>query len=884
MVGLAVAQILLNAPLSALLTVAVLVLSIAFNAWQQLYATSRVEKLLDRPTTTVLRDGQFQTRAVDEIVVDDILIVGIGDEFCADGLLLGGAPTVLEPSTEATQVPTSRKQTGDLVRAGTYCTQGRAVYRATSIADRSGAPGWTPVRDFGEWTPLQKIMARILRYMLILIAFFLLLLILDMANWPALGQLFTANIRDVVSLFFSIAPSGLYFMIVATYALASARLGTLGALVRNSQAIEALAQVSVLCLSSTGILTGAKVRLEMAKPDDKALPMAENRVRQILGDVAHTLGGDNALLQAMRTNFDGSRRDAAETVSNMPAYGWSAVTFQETDLRGTFVIGEPEILQPALRPQDPPSNADQGPVPKKELLSRFRNLLPRRNVTQNGAVDKPPEVSLETGVPSPAVATESGPLASARGFLAGIRNRWSGQTQAMPEDRPPPTERATDVPTLICAYTVEPQSLTLPHPHLQPSLPTELTHLCTLTFEAVLRSGSLEAARSFVESGIQVKILSSENPQAILEATRALGVTKNEQHLLTAVSGIDLARMDPDRRDRAITSTAVFGQLTLGQKDQIVQALRHQGERVAMIGERADDVASMSAANLSIALQDSSQAALATADIVLLDDSFQGFPTVLHEGQRIVNGLLDVLKISLVQIGYILLLNVAMILVSPLSPYYHPSQGTAITIFTVIIPSLGLSWWASAGQVPRHFMRSRMLRFVIPAAVTMAVAVLAIDWVLGRQGVEIAASQLAVTYGLMGTGLLLIIFVQPPSRFWVGGDVLSGDRRPIAMVIGLVLLFMLAARLPITQYLLKIAPLYSLEAYAIVGASVLLWMLLIRAVWRASWLSRWVGPLSGEIEIDRVNPDGTLQSESSERIPNQVYQPITRVKKGATNE
>jgi hypothetical protein len=42
------------------------------------------------------------------------------------------------------------------------------------------------------------------------------------------------------------------------------------------------------------------------------------------------------------------------------------------------------------------------------------------------------------------------------------------------------------------------------------------------------------------------------------------------------------------------------------------------------------------------------------ADIILLEDSIQVLPTVLERGQRIVNGMPDILKINLVQSGYLL--------------------------------------------------------------------------------------------------------------------------------------------------------------------------------------------------------------------------------------
>ena len=144
-------------------------------------------------------------------------------------------------------------------------------------------------------------------------------------------------------------------------------------------------------------------------------------------------------------------------------------------------------------------------------------------------------------------------------------------------------------------------------------------------------------------------------------------------------------------------------------------------------------------------------------------------------------------------------------------------------------------------------MRTRLWHFVIPAAVTMAVAVFATTWVFERDLAEIAYSQLVVTYLLVALGLLLIIFVQPPSRFWIGGDVLSRDRCNPALSFILFILFIDITILPLTQELFRLNTLQDLTHYALIGATVLIWIFVVRAIWRAPWLSRYVGILSDRL-------------------------------------
>ena len=395
------------------------------------------------------------------------------------------------------------------------------------------------------------------------------------------------------------------------------------------------------------------------------------------------------------------------------------------------------------------------------------------------------------------------------------------------------------MPRLLFAYTPEPKALF--DVDGQPQLPFDLIPLCTLTFEEQIQPQAVEAVRTFTEAGINVKILSSDDPERVLGAAERLGLIGNEPTPQAVISGLQLAQMNESQFEQAVKEATVLGQLTREQKGEIVRTLRQLNEQVAMVGDRVDDVPAMEAANLSITLRSSSQVALSTADIVLLEDSLQVLPTVLQQGQRIVNGLLDILKINLTQIGYVLLLIVVMAITGKRIFYYNGTQGGVIAFFTIIGPSVGLTLWSSARALPLQYMRSRLVHFAVPAAISMAVATLVINQIIGPANFNTAYSQLAVTYGLIMIGLLLVLFVQPPTRFWVGGDVLGGDRRIIYMVIVLFLVFIAATHIPLTQRWFRLAPLEDVTDYLVLGAISVLWLLVVRAIWRTPWLRRRAG-------------------------------------------
>ncbi len=856
----AAVRVLLGDPVGAWLTLGILILNIVLNVAQQLMATQRLEKLMaqTRPQATAIRDGRIRSIDIDEIVTDDLLVIGPGDEFVASGEIVEGGPEVAEVNIVSGEGTGVFKEKGDLIQAGSHCIQGRAVYRVTKIPEDLGNQKWTPVQKKSELTPLQRIISRILRLMLVFIAICLTPLLLAWFNSPLLSQAFATKYREAVSIIFSISASGLFFMIVASYALGSARLGGIGVLIRESQALESLAQVSVLCVSKTGALMSAQVRLEMFPPVSGFPILAEGRIRQILGDLAHSATSDNFFLRSLTDNFSGSNRPLDQAAWFLSAYGWSAVTFSEADVPGTYVIGEPAILEPNLvalqdQEEEEASTGIETDSVKGGLRSRVRithlGQFLRRNDQKNQQVADD-SVAIEDAIGDIEIKqveldqAESGPedsnedLVNEPGrILQGLRLRldeFRGSSQDLEEEEPKDYEPVPTLPKLLFAYTPEPAALY--DVEGRPRAPLDLIPLCTLTFEEKIQPETVEAARAFIEAGVKIKILSSDDPNRMLDAAERFGLIGDVSAPQSIISGKQLAEMNESQFEHAVKEAAILGQLNSEQKGRIVHTLRRNEERVAMVGDRVDDVPAMEAANLSIGLRSSSQAALSTADIILLEDSLEVLPAMLQQGQRIVNGLLDVLKISLTQIGYILLLLLVMAVTGKRVFYYHPTHGGVISFFTVIIPTVGLTLWSSAQALPVRFMRSRLAHFVVPAAITMAAATLAMNQISGPLDLSTPVSQLFVTYGLVVIGLLLVIFVQPPTRFWVGGDVLSGDRRIVTMVIVLFLLFIAITYIPQMQEWLRLGPLASVRDYVVIAAVSVMWTMLIRLIWRSPWL------------------------------------------------
>ena len=126
----------------------------------------------------------------------------------------------------------------------------------------------------------------------------------------------------------------------------------------------------------------------------------------------------------------------------------------------------------------------------------------------------------------------------------------------------------------------------------------------------------------------------------------------------------------------------------------------------------------------------------------------------------------------------------------------------------------------------------------------MAAAVFVLSQVIFNLTSNVAEAEQAVAYGLVLMGLILVVFVQPPSNFFVGGDVLSGDWRSTYMAIGLFGLYNILVWIPLAQNLLRLAPLSDPWEYPVIFVVALIWAITLRTIWRSRWLNRYVGILS----------------------------------------
>ncbi len=390
----------------------------------------------------------------------------------------------------------------------------------------------------------------------------------------------------------------------------------------------------------------------------------------------------------------------------------------------------------------------------------------------------------------------------------------------------------------VLLFAYRPDCVPLVEGHENPQVPGDLRAARLLGFSDELRPEAQETLKQFAKTGIKLKIISGDNPQTVAALARQVGLGR-DGHKLGLVSGPELDRMGRDQLAQAAEKADIFGRITPTQKEKLIRVLRQNGHYVAMTGDGVNDVLALKQANLSIAMQSGSQASRSVSDIILLNDSFAALPQAFIEGQRILNGMEDIFKLYMSRI-FSLTLLIAMIAMLAVGFPFTPSQSSIISLLTLTLPAFALAIWARPGPVHQTSMTQRLVHFVLPAAITMSIAGLIIYLYFSLTTRDASYAQLTLTYTMIGMGLLLVIFVEPPTAFWVGGDEYSGDARPTLLAGGLFLLFLIALTSPIVHSFTGLTPLEQPRDYLFIGLVTIAWIFAVRRTWRTGIIDRYL--------------------------------------------
>ncbi|MFA7150295.1 MAG: HAD-IC family P-type ATPase [Candidatus Methanomethylophilaceae archaeon] len=225
-----------------------------------------------------------------------------------------------------------------------------------------------------------------------------------------------------------------------------------------------------------------------------------------------------------------------------------------------------------------------------------------------------------------------------------------------------------------------------------------------------IRKDCRETIDVFLRNGMDLKVISGDDPVAVDSLFTIADIPGKR----TIMSGEELDALDGDERTKAILETNIFGRMKPDHKELIIDTLKNNGKYVAMIGDGVNDVKSLKRANVGVALQSGSGAAIGVSDMVLVNDNFAALPKALVEGRKTVSGMRDILKLYLTR-NFVLAFMITPVFFFFGKMPFLPTENTFYALATVSFAAFLMAIWAQPRENKGAILPG-VLHYAIPTA------------------------------------------------------------------------------------------------------------------------------------------------------------------------
>ncbi len=328
-----------KASLSQFFFVFFYVANISIGIIQEIRAKRCIDKLslVTAKGAKVVRNSQMIEIPTTEIVLDDIINLGIGNQIPADCKILEGDVEVNEALLTGESVPV-KKKVGDTLLAGSFITSGVCFVQAIKVGkdnyvETLSAKAKQYKKPKSEIMNSLKLIIRLIGFVIIPIA---------TAFIIKSRLIVRTNLPDAVlgcsTVVIGMIPAGMFLLTSVALAVGIIKLSKHNTLVQDLYSLEMLARVDTICFDKTGTITDGKMSVtEVVELTDENLS-----VNEVIGSMLATLKDNNQTAIALYNYF--GQNSILKGIASIPFNStrkFSAVTFEDC---GTFAFGAPEFV------------------------------------------------------------------------------------------------------------------------------------------------------------------------------------------------------------------------------------------------------------------------------------------------------------------------------------------------------------------------------------------------------------------------------------------------------------------------------------------------------------------------------------------------------------
>lgn len=659
---------------------------------QEIRAKKTIDKLaiLTESKTVVLREGKKWKISTEKLVVDDLIFLKAGEQVPADAKILEGSLEVNESllTGEADNLP---KNTGDELFSGSFVTAGQACCQIIHVGSDNYASRITSeAKEFKRHnSELRNSLNAILKVISIIIV--PLGAMLFYKQYYFVGDNIRDSVVNMVAAVLGMIPEGLVLLTSVALTLGALKLAQKKTLVQELYCIETLARVDTLCLDKTGTITEGTMCVEAVE----SYP-----------PVYDEISGEAAGNKTESGESKNDRTESSDLVEVSAASEISAVSAAEAIAKedGSSILSPREESEAGTETY---SQEDPEKIREIEhIMGNLLSVLKDQNATADALRARfkvSQDMELDHVIPFSSDRKYSGAAFKDTGTYL------MGAVQFLfPEGNPELAEYCSGfakegLRVLVVAHSENVNEGT--------EIPAGLEPIGLLLLTDVIRQEAPDTLAYFESQGVDLKVISGDDPVTVSAIARRAGLKNAEQYVdATTIT-------TQEQMDEAVATYSVFGRVTPQQKQAMVKSLQAQKHTVAMTGDGVNDVLALKEADCSIAMAEGSDAAKNIANVVLLNSNFAAMPEIVNQGRRVVNNIRTAASMFLIKTIFSVLLSLITIFFGDAYPF-EPIQMSLISACAVGIPTFLLAQENNYEKIDHTFLRHVFMN-AFPAAVTI---------------------------------------------------------------------------------------------------------------------------------------------------------------------
>ncbi len=275
----------------------VLICNTIISTIQEIISKKTIDRLslITNAKVTVIRDGIEKKVAVDEVVLDDIVKLNIGDQVVVDSSVLDGEVEVNEAFLTGEAEPV-RKKKGDTILSGSFIVSGSAVAEVIHVGEENYISIISKeAKYFKKNTSI--IMDSFNRVLKVLSVLIIPLSVILLSEQYFISKIpLSDTIYQTVAALVGMIPDGLLLLTSSVLAVSVVKLARYKVLVQQLYCIENLARVNVICLDKTGTLTEGKMEVADIKNISKK---SDEEIKDILANMNYALKDESSTSRAI---------------------------------------------------------------------------------------------------------------------------------------------------------------------------------------------------------------------------------------------------------------------------------------------------------------------------------------------------------------------------------------------------------------------------------------------------------------------------------------------------------------------------------------------------------------------------------------------------------